>query len=1196
MSQYLGTPWLVSLVSLLYVGFLFVIASHGSRVVRNRWQPYIYSLTLAIFCTTWAFYGTVQQALVHGWILAPTYAGAIVLITLGWKIMDRIVRVARQENSTTISDFIAARYGHSRGVGVLVALLCLLGVVPYIALQLKAVSGSFQLLTNTTAIEFAWYSDPTLLIAAIMAVFSILFGTRTVDSSESHQGMMLAIAFESLVKLVALTAVGLYAVYGIYDGFADLINTAMAQPQIARVLTDYSDPSVYLTHALLGGIAIIALPRHFHVAVVEYRSERDLRVARWMFPLYLVAINLFILPLGLTALLSQDMLSSFGYITLELPLAFGQHWLALLAYIGGLSAGTSMVIISSITLATMMCNDIILPLFIKYGLQAAPANIRTQVLGIRRLVITLVLLLAFMYYRLLSQFHSLSEIGLLAFVAIAQFAPAILIGLIWQGANRMGACWAISCGFIVWFYTLFLPLAGEIGWTADAFMNGPWGLDFLRPHALLGLNGLNPIVHGTFWSLLVNCLVLVIASLYYKPGFADQEQAQRFAELPAAPVNRRNTRYLARNEDLRALLQRFIAPAKIRNLFDDFAHPLSGRLMTQGTIDDDTLKAADRLLSSVVGRKGSDLLLRNLVEHPGGQSTRLNHLVDEVSEVVLFNRDLMHAVLHSLQQGITVVDENLNIVAWNQHFAGFYNFPPGLLYVGQSAETVARFIAGCGGYGEGDVETLVKRRMNEVEERKPLIYVRKAVDGRYIELRGQPISGNRYITAYTDITEHRAIQVQLQQANDILEQRVEERTLTLTRLNEDLQKANRNKTRFLAAAGHDLVQPLNSASLFSASVINRLERQRVTAPDLVNDILPVARHLDQSLHSAESLLNELLEISKLDADIVKPRRQVLAVANILDSLVGEFQPLARQKGIRLRYVYSSASVDTDPVLLRRVLQNLLSNALRYTQQGHILVGTRRRGESLEVQVLDTGPGIPEQELEMIFEEFHRLPAAANPPPCPAGSPAESPLIRHQTSADSTPVDPPPIDSTIIENSKGLGLGLSIVRRVCRLLDHPLRVQSKPGRGSCFAVSLPVRQPSPETTGSSGLTSVVRQDSGRVLCIDNEQQIVDGMRLLLSDWGYEVITAMNLEQARQAINHTADKTVDLVIIDYHLDQGLTGLNLMQTLNKELGQNLPALVISADYTEEVKQGIEAQGYPLLRKPVKPMALRAMLNRLL
>ncbi len=1156
--EFMNTAWFVGGVSLLYMAFLFVIATWGNRVARSSWQPYIYSMTLAIFCTTWAFYGTVRQAATHGWILAPTYFGAIVLITVGWKVFDRIICIAKKENSTTISDFISARYGHSRGIGMVVALLCLFGVVPYIALQLKAVSGSFQLLTQTTSTELNWFGDPTFYIAVIMAIFSILFGTRTVDSSESHQGIMLAIAFESLVKLVAILAVGGFAVYGIYNGFGDVFSQSFNNSDIARTLTEYSNPSTYLTHALLGAIAIIVLPRHFHVAVVEYRSDKDLKTARWMFPLYLLLINLFLLPLGLIALLNQDLLGSFSFITLRIPLVFEQDWLALLAFIGGFSAGTSMVIISSITLATMICNELVLPLLIKLGWLDENTNIKNRVLTIRRIGIVLVLLFGFFYYRLLSQYHNLSDIGVLSFVAVAQFAPAMLLGLIWHGANRRGAYWGIGVGFGIWMYTLFLPLLTDSGWIDPQFLNhGLLGIEFLRPYALFGLEGLNPTVHGTFWSLLLNALALVIASLYYKPGFADIEQAQRFV-APLEPTERTNKKkYAISKEDLQALLQRFLSPAKVSAFFESHSNPMTGRLIDKGLVDEDMLKSADRLLGSVLGRRGSDLLLRNLME---GQSSfhysKLNALMDEVSEVVLFNRDLLNAVLHSLNQGITVIDENQNLVAWNQTFANLYQFPPNYLYVGQNASAVVRFIAQSGGYGSGDVESLVAARLLEVEHHKPLHYVRETSDGRHIELSGIPIEANLYITVYSDITEYREIETQLRSTNEALEERVAERTQKLVHLNEDLKKANTNKTRFLAAAGHDLVQPLNSASLFSASIINKLNRYSEKDQQISDLLLPVASHLNQSLTSAESLLSKLLEVSKLDADIVKPSRRVLFLSEILDSLAGEFQPLMEQKNLQLRYVQTNLSVDTDPILLKRILQNLLTNAQRYTSSGSVLLGVRRRGDYADIQVIDTGVGIPKDQQTLVFEEFHRL---------------DSGIEASQT--------------------KGLGLGLSIVQRLGSLLEHPVTVRSEPGKGSCFSVSVPVANNLPMEFPQQAKLSMASEFSGLILCVDNEQQILDGMSNLLCDWGYRLVTATDLEQAQKNLNQDIPT---LAIIDYHLDKGITGLDVMNELTHHWQQSIPCIVVTADYTDEVKQKINDLGYYLLRKPVKPLSLRSLINR--
>ncbi len=1157
MLDYINNIWLIAALSLLYIGILFTLATWGNKLQFKKFQPYIYSLTLAIFCTSWAFYGVIQQTISTGWLLAPTYLGAILLITFGWKIIDRIIQLAKQENSATISDFIAARYGHARGIATLVSIFCLVGIIPYIALQLKAVTGSFQIITGTSAVELNWYSDPTFLVAALMAVFSILFGARKVDPSESHQGMMLAIAFESIVKLVAFLAVGLFAVYGVYDGFGDIFSNAWKNESIKETLQDYSDPSIYLVHTIIGAIAIIALPRQFHVAVVEYNSPKDLKTARWMFPLYLILINLFVLPVALVVMMQPDMLPSLSYITLELPMHFDQDALALLAYIGGLSAGTSMVIIASITLATMMCNEIILPTLIKLKVQLNDADLTQRILNIRRVAIVIILLLAFSYYRLLTQYNSLSDIGLLSFVAIAQFAPAILIGLMWQGANRNGAYWGLITGFVIWCYCLFLPLLANAGWISNGFMGGIFGIKFLQPYALFGFDGLNPVVHGTLWSLFLNTFALIIASLYHRPSFSDQEQAQRFVGSHHYTSNNRIQNYAIKVEDLQALLQRFVSQPKIDSLFNRHSNPLTGRLIEKGTVNKDMFKAAERLLNSVLGRKGSDLLLRNLLGDKGNQYNNLNSILDEVSEVMLFNRDILNSALQSLNHGITVIDENLNLIAWNQKFQALYDFPPGFLYIGLSAKNVVHYIAKHGGYGK-EIQTAINMRMNEVRSRTPLHYVRQMSSGQYIEMRGQPMNDGRYVTIYNDITEFRDIENKLRKSNEVLEERVNERTQELSELNTVLQKTNKNKTRFLAAAGHDLVQPLNSASLFSASILNKLNKLVIEEGGKKQELLNVASNLEKSLNAAESLLSELLEISKLDADIIKPNLHTFAIKDVMDNLIHEFLPLAEQKGIELSFINSKEFIHSDSHLLRRILQNLLSNALRYTQQGKILFGVRRKGDHLSIEIHDTGVGMKASDLEHIFEEFHRLSDQNN------------------------------------SNEKGLGLGLSIVQRIANLLHHKVQVRSTLGKGSCFTVEAPLAQPEQAvTTSSHSQAANEAEHSHLILCIDNEQQIIDGMGNLLSDWGYDVITATNMEMAAQKLS---GKEPTLAIVDYHLDDGITGVEVMQTLQKAWANRIPCLVITADYTLEVKNKIEQEGYYLLKKPVKAMALRPMINSII
>ena len=1167
--------WWISVFSILYIGLLFVIALKGDKSQSNRFQPYIYSLTLAIFCTSWAFYGTVQQSINSGWLLAPTYFGAIILMTLGWRLMARIIQVAKQENTHTIADFIATRYGHSRKIAVLVSVFSLIGIVPYIALQLKAVSESFQLITGSSHNTSFWYSDPTICIALLMAIFSILFGTRNLDASEHHKGLMLAVSFESLVKLFAFITIGIYAVFFIRDGALDVYQGAMADSQLASNLSNYQQPLTYLVHALIGAIAIFALPRQFHAAVVEYSSSKDLKTARWLFPFYLLLSNLFILPIGLVGFLDFDTTPfQQQYLTLWIPLASDAKGLALLAYIGGLSAGTSMVIVASIALATMLSNEILLPLIIRSKIIALEQiqDLGQFVIRLRRFSIVAVLLFAFFYYRLLTQFNVLSEIGLLSFVAVAQFAPPLILGLIWRGGNKRGAILGMTAGFSVWFYCLVIPLFVQAQWLSPNWMQGFFNLSFIRPYALLGLDGLDPIVHGTCWSLFLNCLIYVIASLYHKESFEDMTQAAKFVRenryddslqfnsSPLGQVNKTNpnVNHSISLGDLRSLLLRFINQHKVSVLLEIHSNPITGRLIDSSPASSEVLAASERLLSSVLGSPAAKLLLNRLQQGPVDSYQTFNVMLDEAYEVLHHNRSVLSSALQSISQGVCILDKELMVIAWNDKFKKLYQFPDDCLYMGASIQQLIIHIAKQGGFGPGPINALVTERVAVYHRSEHHVSVHENHHNRFIEIETNPMPQGQYITTYTDVTEQRHHEVELRLSNEKLEQRVLERTNKLSQLNQELKRVNNSKTHFLAAAGHDLVQPLNSASLFASSLIHRLNRlESKQEKQETHELIILANSLEQSLDNAELLLSELLEISKLDADVIKPNVCDFELEQIMAPLISEFHLISKEKGLNFRWISSNLSIKSDPRLLRRILQNLLSNAIRYTPQGKVLLGIKRHQGLLRIQVWDTGIGIETEQLDKIFDEFHRL------------------------------------DN--IDNSfeKGLGLGLSIVQRLCRLLDHPIKVESIQGKGSVFSLDIPISVEQPRHIDADEEAQPELGTSQLIACIDNEVQIIQGMRSLLSDWGYQVVVA---QDSNELIHRLKGRTPDVLIVDYHLDFNITGLEAYLSLSKLWLSQIPCMVITADYTQEVEDNISKAGLVMLKKPVKAMALRSQLNQLL
>ena len=539
--------WVILLASIAYLCVLFAIAYYGDkRADRGRSliaNPYIYALSIAVYCTSWTFYGSVGRAASSGIDFLTIYLGPTLTFVAWWFVLRKILRISKAHRITSIADFISSRYGKSTVLGGLVTVIAVVGIMPYISLQLKAVSTSFRLLLEYPDIvmpktEYVphFLGDTALLVAGCMAAFTILFGTRHIDASEHHEGMVAAIAFESIVKLVAFLAVGIFATYGLFGGFGDLFAKAAARPELAKLFVVESGAyGQWITLTVLSMAAIICLPRQFQVTVVENVDEDHLRKAVWLFPLYLLAINIFVLPIAMAGLMQfpNGNVDADTFV-LTLPMAAKQEGLALLAYIGGLSAATAMVIVATVALSTMVCNDLVMPVLLR--MQALRLQERGDLSGlllmIRRGSIIGIILLGYLYFRFIGESVTLVSIGLVSFAAAAQFAPAIIGGIFWKGATRTGALAGLSLGFVVWTYTLLLPSFARSGWLPIEFVEaGPFGAAFLKPYQLFGLGGLDQMTHAMFWSLLVNIGAYVGVSLFSRQGAVERIQAALFVDV-----------------------------------------------------------------------------------------------------------------------------------------------------------------------------------------------------------------------------------------------------------------------------------------------------------------------------------------------------------------------------------------------------------------------------------------------------------------------------------------------------------------------------------------------------------------------------------------------------------------------------------------------------------------------------------------
>ena len=654
------TSTVIVAISFLYLALLFAVAYVGDKradagrsIIAN---PTIYALSLAVYCTTWTYYGSVGRAASSGLGFVPIFLGPTLVVALWWFVMLKMVRIGKAHRITSIADFIASRYGKSHLLGGLVTVIAVLGVIPYIALQLKAVSSSYAILIHYPDIimpakagTVSWMADTTLYIALIMAAFTILFGTRHLDATERHEGMVAAVAFESVVKLVIFMAVGVFVTFGLFDGFGDLFSRAALEPRLQNLMTMNAGGNTYgnwFALTLLSMLAVMFLPRQFQVAVVENVNENHLRRAIWLFPLYLLLINIFVLPIALGGLMhfaGQDV--DADTFVLTLPMAQGHGWLALLVFIGGLSAATGMVIVETIALSTMVCNDLVMPVLLRYRWLALQGreDLSGLLLGIRRSAIILILLLGYLYFRLAGEAHALVSIGLISFAAVAQFAPAIIGGMYWRGATRAGALAGLSSGFVVWLYTLLMPSFAKSGWLPIEFLQaGFLGLEVLRPQELFGMKGLDPIAHSLYWSLLANVGAYVCVSLMRSPNAVEAGQATLFVDVfkQSRPAGGAFWRGSAQIGDLLPLIGRFIGPERARNAFADYARSRGAASVEVLPADAGLVHFAETTLAGAIGSASARVMVSSVVkEEPLGLDEVMN-ILDEASQVRAYSKRL----------------------------------------------------------------------------------------------------------------------------------------------------------------------------------------------------------------------------------------------------------------------------------------------------------------------------------------------------------------------------------------------------------------------------------------------------------------------------------------------------------------------------------------------------------------------------
>ncbi|MBK6708517.1 MAG: PAS-domain containing protein [Sphingomonadales bacterium] len=1091
-------------VALSYALALFAFASwadrSGGKPLFQRLRPSAYALAIAVYCTSWTYYGAVGSAVTDGWSYLPIYLGPIIVYLFGHNFLKKLVDAFKAEGANSLSDFIGGRFGNSRGVAAMVTILALLGSIPYLALQLRSLSTTFGMISGEGV------QNPTMAFAALgLALFAIVYGTRRYDPASRNDAVLFAVGFESFFKLGALLIAGALAILLLAS-----LDGARVRPAFDHLSANFAPTHVdadFFVITMLSMAAIFCLPRQFYVTVIEARSGDDIRRARWPFIGYMVLTLLVVLPISAAGLAILPGGIRPDTFVLELPIAQGLDGLALIVFLGGFSAATAMVVVETIALATMVSNDLFAPSLLRNRHFAKEGELGRVLLMVRRATIIAIMGSALIWALAIQDSQRLASIGLVAFAAMAQFAPILILAV--YGANRdaLAAKAGLGVGLLLWCYTLAMPQV-----LPPAMLDRMAGT-MLNPVALLGIDGLSPISHGTLWSLGAN---LAVFSLVTMRRVQPAALPSLFREVQS------ETGAVATIGELKTLVARFVGAEVADSAF--------GKTGPSEPIDRATARKAERLIAGVVGLPSARAFLSSALHGSELTHAEVARLLDDTGQSLRFSKGLLAATLENIDPGVSVIDRDLNIVAWNSRYLELFDYPPGMVHVGTPVANLIRYNAERGECGPGEVDSHVEKRLGHMRRGQPHSFERVRPDGRVLKTVGGPMPSGGYVMCFTDVTAEAQALAEVEKARVELEHRVEERTSELSAANLALADADAEKTRFLAAASHDLLQPLHAARLFSAA----LRRGSADAQ------MALLQKLDRSIESAETLLRSLLDISKLDAGGITPKVEPFRLRPLIVELAETMAPLAHEKGLAIRIGPGDATVESDVGLLRSAIQNFLSNAIRYTDAGGIVIGVRRRAGDARIDVIDSGPGIPDDKHGAIFREFERL----------------------SNSGDV-----------------GIGLGLAIVERTARLLGARISLRSRLGRGSRFSIS--VRRSNcevPEIPAAAKPTGGPAK-AHAILVVDDDPANCDALFNYLQPLGHRVDIASD---ARAALVLADQGSYDIALVDFNLGPGMDGIALGEQL-LVIQPLLRVALVTAARPEYYEGRAQALGLRIFRKPL-------------
>lgn len=1155
-------------IVVIYLGGLFALSQAGRRRSPLFETPFARRLIYALgCCVNWGFgtglamtsLGGTGSETIFVWLVPP------LVFAVSRRLIRKMIALTRQRGVTTVADFASAAYGKTLAVGAIIATCLFFASIPLHATLLKAICLSFSALLgeeqppNLPGLT----QNFCIFLACALAIFTIATGTRRPCKGGHQRGISLVVAAETILRILAVAVMFVYALSAISGGLSGLV-TSVFQNQRAHDLLSAWPHVPMITLALMGCGGLLFVPSQFQMTVIENIDTRDIGPATWIFPAVSIGMVLLSIPLLLTGLLDSPVSNVERIEAYSLPLLAHSGFIKAAGLFAGYSAITSWILVSTTTVASVVSNDLVIPAFLHPWMRRRfreDGNFAARVLMIRRLTILASFFLSCLCCVSFDQ-PALDVAMKLSIGLFAQAVPACTFAMILTNPPARCAVLSMIAGLLAWAYTMALPLAAPPGAFGHLFIDGPFGIAWLSPVNFFGLH-VEPFTDGVIWSLGANFTVFA-ASWAWPARSRPLNSGSLMASL--APLRETSVdAFFQRGGKvtlaaLRNTVIQYLGEQPAISAFNDY---LNGRSLVFDPLreaDSFDLAFGENLLATAIGNATAHLVVtlflqRQALAWPrasGSSSVKLTKK-SESNEAGLLSETVL-----TPKHGMVLFDPDLRLVAWNITELKKLSSTADFLEIGLTLREVVERSVKAGFYGPDDKDQRIEERCAALLDTSRIKrYV--LMSGRIFECRSLLLPDGFLSLHYIDITDDVRAERTLEAENETLERRVRERTEQLLRLNEDLikakaeaEEANISKTRFLAAASHDLLQPLNAARLYATSL-----KERIRARTPGDDSLALALNVEDSLEAVEDILTALLDISHLDAGATKPETTAFPINDIFRQVQLEFEPTSREKGLAVTFVASSLPIVSDKRLLRRVLRNFLSNAIKYTPEGRVLVGVRRRGTQARIEVWDTGIGIPKSKQRSIFREFERLPDA-------------------------------------VQTAPGAGLGLSIVKRLGRLLNHEIQVRSRPGLGSVFAVIVPRAATVPAANIYMPAAATGRQgtlEGLEVAVLDNETSILMGMSALLGGWGCRVTIGHSLDALRAVLGE-ANITPDVIIADYRLTHE-DGISAIDALRSQYGP-AHAILITADRSPQLRDIVQSKNIRFLNKPVKPAILRSMLTQ--